>query len=192
MHDPFGVILAGGQGRRIGGSKATVDLGGRPLISYPLAALRAALSDVAVLAKPDTELPALPGVTVWVEPAAPQHPLLGITEALALAGGRAVLVCAVDLPFVTPALISAIADADLGSAPAVIVAHGDQIQPLLGCYEPAARPLLAGALDRPVRDAVAAIGPRLLQVEDPQLLFNVNSPSDLLQASAMLDRTTRT
>jgi hypothetical protein len=30
MHDPSAVILAGGAGRRIGGRKAFVELGGRP------------------------------------------------------------------------------------------------------------------------------------------------------------------
>ena len=36
---PIGVVLAGGSGRRIGGSKAIVKLRGQPLITYPLAAL---------------------------------------------------------------------------------------------------------------------------------------------------------
>ena len=62
----MGVVLAGGLGTRIGGSKATVGLGGRPLISYPLDALGAVLDDVVVLAKADTELPSLPGMTVWI------------------------------------------------------------------------------------------------------------------------------
>ena len=31
-------VLAGGRGSRIGGDKALVQLGGRPLIAYPLAA----------------------------------------------------------------------------------------------------------------------------------------------------------
>ena len=84
---PIGVILAGGLGQRIGGAKAVVELGGRPLIAYPLAALAAALSDVAVIAKADTELPMLPGITVWIEPDAPRHPLLGIAEALAACRG---------------------------------------------------------------------------------------------------------
>jgi hypothetical protein len=38
-----------------------------------------------------------------------------------------------------------------------------------------------------VRRAIAAIAARQLDV-DPQVLFNVNSPDDLLQAAAMLDR----
>ena len=98
---PVGAILAGGGGRRIGGDKAIVELPGRPLICYPLEAVREALGQVAVLAKADTELPSLPGVTVWIEPDARRHPLVGITQALALADGRPVLVCAADLPFVS-------------------------------------------------------------------------------------------
>jgi len=39
----IGAVLAGGAGRRLGGSKATVQLGGRPLLAYALGALRGAL-----------------------------------------------------------------------------------------------------------------------------------------------------
>ena len=102
----MGVVLAGGLGRRLGGAKATVELRGRPLICYPLQALAAVLEEVAIIARADTPLPSLPGVTVWIERQAPRHPLHGIVEALGFAGGRPVLVCAVDLPFVTPELVS--------------------------------------------------------------------------------------
>jgi molybdenum cofactor guanylyltransferase len=185
------VILAGGLGTRIGGSKAIVELAGQPLISYPFAALKGALADVAIIAKADTELPRLPGATVWIEPNAPRHPLLGLTEALALAEGRAVLVCASDLPFVTTELIATLAAADPGVAPAVIVGCRGNTQPLLGCYQISALPLLraAGVDDGlSLGDAVAAIGPRLLEIDDEDALFNVNAPDDLLQAAAMLDR----
>ena len=60
------------------------------------------LSQVAILAKAGTSFRPLSGVAVWIEPESPHHPLAGITQALALAGGRPVLVCAGDLPFVTP------------------------------------------------------------------------------------------
>jgi molybdenum cofactor guanylyltransferase len=191
--EPVGVVLAGGLGRRLGGAKATVELRGRPLICYPLEALAAVLEEVAVIAKADTPLPSLPGVTVWIEPQAPRHPLHGIVEALGLAGGRPVLACAADLPFVTPALVSSLAFADPGGAPAVIAASAGEPQPLLGCYRPeAAHPLAAAARDgAPVREAVDALGPRLVEVGDPELLFNVNAPEDLLQAAAILDRRSR-
>jgi molybdopterin-guanine dinucleotide biosynthesis protein A len=187
--EPIGVVLAGGLGRRIGGAKATVELAGRPLISYPLEALAAALQEVAIIAKADTELPSLAGVTVWIEPQTPRHPLVGIVQALALAGGRPVVVCAADLPFVTPALVARLIDEGLRGAPAVIAAHGGETQPLLGYYQPGAADALSAARPGvPLRETVAAIGARLLEVGDPELLFNVNTPDDLLVAAAMLDR----
>jgi molybdopterin-guanine dinucleotide biosynthesis protein A len=183
------VVLAGGSGRRIGGGKARVELCGRPLISYPLKALASVLDEVAVLAKADTALPSLPGVTVWIEPAAPQHPLIGILQALALADGRAVVVCAVDLPFVSAELIAQLAAAEARGAPAVLAADRGAIQPLLGRYEPAAAALLpAPAENVGLVKAVTALGPRLIEVDDPELLFNVNAPEDLLHAAAILDR----
>ncbi len=186
----MGVVLAGGLGRRLGGSKATVELRGRPLICYPLEALAAVLKEVAIIAKADTPLPSLLGVTVWIEPQTPRHPLHGIVEALGLAGGRPVLACAADLPFVTPELVSSLIAADSGGAPAVIAASAGEPQPLLGRYHAsAAQPLAVAAREgAPVRDAVAALGPRLVEVGDPELLFNVNAPEDLLQAAAILDR----
>ena len=44
------------------------------------------------------------------------------------------------------------------------------------------------AAEGPLRSEVAAIGPRLLEVEDRSAFFNVNTPEDLLVAEAILDR----
>jgi molybdopterin-guanine dinucleotide biosynthesis protein A len=185
----IGAILAGGGGRRMGGAKATVHLHGRPLISYALESVWRALGSAVVVAKSDTELPTLPGITVWVEPDEPSHPLLGLRYALEMADGRPVLVCAADLPFVTPRLIGELAQG-ARRAPALIAASGGQIQPLLGWYHPRVLDTLRDFdpdSAAPAREVVSALGPRLLDV-DPELLFNVNTPSDLLQASAMMDQ----
>ncbi|HEY2160168.1 MAG TPA: molybdenum cofactor guanylyltransferase [Solirubrobacteraceae bacterium] len=188
---PIGVILAGGDGTRIGGSKAIVNLRGRPLISYPLEAMWRAMGSVAIVAKIDTQLPSVAGVTVWIEPDEPRHPLAGIVHALWLADGRPVVVCPVDLPFVTAGLIRRVAQTEWGHAGAVIASLGGRTQPLLGCYQPEALAPLTSRLERsevPVREAVAALDPVLFEVEDADELFNINSPDDLLQASAMLGR----
>jgi len=175
----------------MGGAKLTVALRGRPLIEYPLAALRTVLDDVAVIAKPDVELPALQGVMLWIEPEEPRHPLVGIVEALGLAAGRPVLVCPADLPCVTPSLVAGICQTSAEDAPAVIARHAGETQPLLGLYQPVAAALLADAARRaeaPVRASVDAIGPRHFEVRDAEELFNVNSPEDLLVARSILDR----
>ncbi len=188
MREPVGVILAGGLGRRIGGSKATVQLAGRPLISYPLATLRDVLSRVAVLAKADTELPSMPGVTVWIEPDREHHPLVGIVRGLGLAEGRSVLVCAVDLPFVSSVTVRRLASGLGGGALASVATYGGDLQPLLGCYAAGAAPLLFEALaaGAPAREAAAALDPVLVEIGDERELFNVNAPEDVLTAVTML------
>jgi molybdopterin-guanine dinucleotide biosynthesis protein A len=186
-----GVVLAGGAGRRIGGSKALATLNRRALISYPLEAVWRALGNVTIVAKPDTALPSVLGAEVWIEPQEPRHPLTGIAHAISLAGGRPVLICASDMPLVTPELIGAIAHADPRGAPAVVASSGGEIQPLLACYRPSALAPLTEAAQDPgirLRSAVEALNPARYEVEDAECLFNVNSPDELLQAAAMLDR----
>jgi molybdopterin-guanine dinucleotide biosynthesis protein A len=182
------VVLAGGGGRRIGGDKAAAMLAGRPLISYPLAALQAVLAEVVVVAKAATKLPPLDGVEVWLEPELPQHPLIGIVEALRQAHGRAVLVCACDMPLLDAATVTALAASDPRGRAAVVASTADGLQPLLGCYFADALELLAAAADAakaPLREIVAQLQPRLLEVS-AEALFNVNSPEDLASAEAAL------
>jgi len=200
--DPIGVVLAGGAGRRIGGEKAVVELHGTPLVCYPLRALQAVLAEVVVVAKQGTELPPLPGVPIWIEPAEPRHPLAGVVHALEGAGAasgitgmaREILVSAGDLPFVGPDLVERLAHVDAGGAPAVVPRAGGRLQPLLARYGPAAYAALAEALRQDplpsVTDAVSALRPRVLDIEDEQAFFNVNVPEDLLTAAGLLDRGT--
>lgn len=202
----LGAVLAGGRGARLGGEKAWVELGGRPLYSYPLAAIEAAGLDPVVCVKRAQELPPLPSrgsfvvseatkeprdqVSVLREPDEPRHPLCGIVAALRV--GRPVVVVACDMPFVTPDLIAFLAAA---TEPLVVPLIGDRLQPLLARYVPALLPELEAALMReePLTRTVEALRPRLLDEEelsrfgDPhRLLFNVNDPGDLREAERLL------
>ncbi len=204
----LGAVLAGGRGSRLGGAKPTAVLAGRPLISYPLAALAAAGIDAFVVAKPETELRGRPlarlpglkttaagapgqrttalavGVEVITEPATPTHPLAGIVAALRHAG-RPLVVLGCDFPFAPPALLRALAEAP---EPLVVPAPAGDPQPLVARWSPELLPRLEGALAReePLRRTVAALSPRLLdgselaQFADPsRAFFNVNTPADL-------------
>jgi molybdopterin-guanine dinucleotide biosynthesis protein A len=187
----LGVVLAGGRGERIGGGKAAVDLGGRPLASYPLDAMAAAGLEAVVCAKPGEELPAL-AAPVLVEPAEPRHPLCGVLAALEAGKGRAVVVAACDLPFVPPPLLAFLAGA---REPLVVPAVGGRLHPLLARYDPALLPDLEAALEReePLTRTVERLRPRLLAEDelarfgDPgRILFNVNDRDDLRRAEALL------
>ncbi len=184
--EPIGAVLAGGRSRRMGGSKATADLGGRPLVAWPLEALRAVLDEVVVVAKRSTALPPL-DVPVWLEPDEPRHPRAGIVHALERANGRAVLACAVDLPLVTPLLVRTIAHAE--GVVAVVPRAGGRLQPLMARYEPAG--LAAGGAapaDEPLTATVEALDPRVLEIADDEAFTNANTPEELAEIAQGIAR----
>jgi molybdopterin-guanine dinucleotide biosynthesis protein A len=181
---PIGVVLAGGAGRRLGGAKAAARLGGRSLAQWVAEALGGVVGEVVLAARTDTPLPPL-GLPVWREPVdGPVHPLAGIASALGRAGGRDVLVCAVDLPFVDAPLLRGL----LGAGGEIAVADG---QPLVGRYGAAVGPALSAAAGSgaPVRRVVGSLGATVVAVPDAErTLFNVNTPEDLACAEGMLRR----
>lgn len=186
---PIGAVLAGGRATRLGGDKVRVGLAGRPLIAWPLAALRAALEDVVVVTKAAIALPDLPGVEVWTEPDEPSHPRAGIVHALERADGRAVLACAADMPLVTPDLVRRLASELAEGAPAVVPRAGGRLQPLLARYEPAAlASLRAGRPGASLVEAVGALKPRVLDLPDARPFLNVNTREDLAAAAQELAR----
>lgn len=191
---PLGVVLAGGRGVRLGGAKGMAPLAGRPLLSYPLAALAGAGIEHWVVAKPGSELPELAGARLLVEPPAPHHPLCGIVAALRAVPGRAVVAVPCDMPFLAPELLELLAGAP---EPLVVLSAGGLMQPLPGRYAAALLPALEAALERgePLRRTVESLAARvvgggeLARFGDPRrLLLNVNDGEGLREAEALLDR----
>jgi molybdopterin-guanine dinucleotide biosynthesis protein A len=182
----IGAVLAGGSGSRLGAdSKPAAELAGRPLVSYPLAALSAVCERVAVVCKPDTKLPELDGVERWEEPAEPRHPLVGIVHALERAGGP-VLVCAADMPFVTVAACESLLGAVGGGRPAVVAVAEGVLQPVFGLYAPAALATLRAAPQgTSLTETVEALDPARVALP-PALVQSVNTPEDLAAAAALL------
>jgi molybdopterin-guanine dinucleotide biosynthesis protein A len=188
--DPIVAILAGGRSRRMGRPKPTVELGGRPLISYPLAVARGAGLEAWIVAKRETELPSS-DCRLLREPDEPHHPLLGVVTALQAARPAPVVALAADMPFVTAELLRELATR---SSNAAIEAEG-RLQPLLARYdaaalEPLERALAAGDA---ATAALAGLEPEVIgeaglrRFGDPSLLcFNVNSPADLERAEPLL------
>jgi molybdenum cofactor guanylyltransferase len=173
----------------MGEAKAVVRLAGRPLVSYPLAALEAAGLEPLVVAKERSQLTAL-GCPVVEEPAAPSHPLCGVVAALR-ATGRPVLVVGCDMPFLTAPLLAWLAGLD-GPAVAEV---GGRMQPLPARYDQGHVGELEAALagGRAMHDALASLQPRIVRETELErfgvpetLLFNVNDASDLAAAEQAL------
>lgn len=189
-------MLAGGAGRRLGSaaasgargpgapSKAAAELVGRPLVAYPLAALAEVCARLAVICKRATVLPAIGAAERWEEPDEPRHPLTGIVHALERAKAP-VLVCAGDMPFVTPRVLRALLDSP-ADPPAAVAATDRGLEPLLALYRPAALPWLhAAPPGEALKATVAELDPVLVPVAE-RLARSVNTPADLATAEAEL------
>ncbi len=177
-----GALLAGGSGRRMKGAKPTAELSGKPLIAWPAAALGEICDKVAVVCKADTKLPDLDGVERWDEPDEPRHPLTGVIHALEQAGGP-VLVCAADMPFVTPDACQTLIERgrEGGGHAAVAVTEG-RLQPVFGIYVPSALELLREADDGVALSAtVESLDPVRVALPPP-LIRSVNTPEELAEA----------
>ena len=182
-------ILAGGAGSRMGEPKATVDLAGRPLLAYAVAAARAAGLAPFVVAKEGTELPEL-DCSLLIEPDAPRHPLTGIVAALEHAG-TPIVVLACDAPLVPPDLLAALASARSPLA----MPEDPRPQPLVARYSPSLLDRLRAArdADRPLVEVCESIGglrlgeSRLELLGDPEEMFaNANEPADLERLEGVL------
>jgi molybdopterin-guanine dinucleotide biosynthesis protein A len=171
----------------MGGSKVAATLGGRPLASYPVAVLAEVCERVALVCKPDTELPEIPGAERWDEPAEPQHPVTGIAHALEHAGAP-ILVCAADMPFVTPAACQSLMEAagGAGAVDAAVAVAAGVVQPTFALYAPTALDAMREAEPgAPLTETVAKLETVRVALP-PRLVRSVNTPEELAEAEAEL------
>lgn len=173
----IGAVLAGGSSTRMGRPKASLRIGGETLLARAVGVLASRIDEVIVCGGPEA-----PRGTVLVPDVVESAgPLAGIEAALAYGDGRDILVLAVDLPLVTPAVIDHLLGPLLAGQ--ARVARGDgRVQPLLGAYSADLLGLVRAhrmSDDRSVMGLVRAV-PHLTLVDvDPGSLINVNSPADL-------------
>lgn len=189
----FGVILAGGQGRRMGGAdKGLLSLAGRPLVAHVLDRLEPQVERVAISANGAAGRFGF-GVPVLADDLG-AGPLAGICAALDWAtplGATAVLSVPVDAPFLPgdlcPRLCLAAEGAPGGLA---IAAAAGRDHPTFGLWPvtllPALRAFLASGAKPKVMDFARAHGAALAPFADGAAFANLNTPEDLAQAEALL------
>lgn len=189
----FGVILAGGEGQRMGGvDKAFVQLADRPLIAHVLDRLEPQVERVLISANGDASRFAGLGCQV-VPDATPQGPLSGVLSALSAAaklGATHVVSSPVDTPFLpgdlVPQLLLA-AESDPEGLAFAADATGDHPATALWPVglAPALADFLASGEAKVTRFTSAHKAARAL-FPDPRAFLNLNTPDDVSAAEAML------
>jgi len=189
-----GIVLAGGASRRMGTAKAGLLLDGRTFLEHALAALADGGADALVVvtgAAPASVIAALPAareVAVVQNPAPERGQLSSLKVALEHVAATwpevtTAVVELVDHPAVQPATVRALLDAARArpSCPIVVPVHrGERGHPVLfarGVWHE----LLATDDDLGARAVVRADPSRvaLVDVDDPGILVDVDTPADL-------------
>jgi molybdenum cofactor guanylyltransferase len=127
-----GVVLAGGEGRRLGGVvKPAITVGGRQLLDVAVDAVAGAHATVVVGAR----LPTSRAVTWIREEPAGGGPVAGLSAALAVLHSPYTVVLAADLPFITAAAVDQLVAAGRAAVAVIAVDEDGHDQPLIGCYD---------------------------------------------------------
>ncbi|MFC0341905.1 molybdenum cofactor guanylyltransferase MobA [Paracoccus niistensis] len=175
-----GIVLAGGQSRRMGGGdKGLLDLGGRPLIAHVIERLGCVC---AISANGDPArfagfgLPVLPdSLPDW------PGPLAGVLAGMDWAAGQGIpriVTAAADTPFFPRDLAARLGAAE---APVVMAISGGD-HPAFAMWEVSLRDDLRAALvsgTRRMRDWMDAQGAVRVEIPGDDPFFNINTPADL-------------
>jgi molybdopterin-guanine dinucleotide biosynthesis protein A len=185
-----GVVLCGGQSRRMGRPKAWLPFAGELMLPRVVRLLGEVVSPLVVVAAPDQDVPPLPpAVAVVRDEERGRGPLQGLAAGLAALRGRAdaAYLSSCDVPFLRPAFVRRLIDL-LGEHQVCVPRVGDYFHPLAAVYrleaEEAAQRLLAADRLRPafLFEAVPTrvVGPEELTDVDPtfQTLRNLNTPEE--------------
>ncbi len=190
-----GIVLAGGQSRRLGRDKSLLEIEGQPLLARTVHTLSALSHDLIVVTNAPERYASL-GLRVRF--VADERPgvgsLMGVYSGLKAARHPHALVVACDMPFLNPALLRYLLALTDGYE--VVIPRLDGLpEPLHAVYSQACLPAMERVLRRGQRQIIAFFDQvRVRWVEksefaplDPQGLsfFNINTPQDWARVQAM-------
>jgi len=186
-----GIILAGGQSRRMGRDKALIDFQGRPIIVQAMAALRELTDDLVVVSNRSDvygPLGAPWGAHVAADYDPPCGPLGGIAAGLQAMEAELAIVVACDMPFLEVRLLRWLID-QVDGYDAVVPRTGDEYEPLHAVYRRTCANPIVQRLEQGDRRVISffadvrvhAIEEAAWRVIDPagRSMVNLNTPGDL-------------
>ncbi len=179
-----GVILAGGESRRMGRPKGLLPIGDATLIETVVARMREACATVLLVTNTPETYRQL-GIPMVSDALPDRRSLVGIYTGLLHTNGPA-FVCACDMPFLNPGLIRHLG-ALIEGVDAVIPRHDGEYEPLHAVYTPACLDPIRRCLARGDRNTgfLPEVRVRVVDAEeirrfDPHLrsFVNINTPED--------------
>ena len=193
------IILAGGGSRRFGSHKALAEWRGKRLVDHVAERIGSMGNITILVTNPLPEEPDWPGdKVVYDDRSKPAGPLRGIVRGLAECSADWAWVVSCDTPLVSRELLREMrSEAHPGDIAVTPVWRGLR-QPLVACWEKAARSALAEVLSSGEHSPGAALdglGCKLFSEErcrefdpDGRSFFNVNTPEDLVELDRLFKK----
>lgn len=193
-----GVVLAGGESRRMGRDKALLPVEDTVLLAWVARRLAVVCSPVVIVTRPNLAR-GVPGFAVVEDRSPGAGPLAGLHAGLEAVPTEYAAVVSCDLPLLDPGVVAAIAERRRGWDAVVPVVAG-RAQPLHAVYRRRVAELAEHLLRQGTRSLRALLEHRDLRVRwldeadlrpiDPDLssFTNVNTPEDYERSLARLKR----
>jgi len=200
MFKATGIILAGGQSRRMNGrDKAQLVIETRALIEHKVERFREWFAEVLIVCGRGRRYD-YPGAKMVFDEQEGLGPLMGLYSGLQAGGYERNLVTACDMPFDNYQLARLLMKAAPESDIVVPVINGYR-EPMLAVYNKNVLPAVKRSLNAGQRKMVSfyerlnvrEIAEAEIKTVDPELLsfLNVNTPTDLVRAKKIADRQSR-
>ena len=189
----WGLVLAGGRSRRMGGDKGRLEFHGLAQVVWLHRQLDEVCEQayVSVSAEQQDAEP-YAGLPTITDQDSDGGPAVGLLSAWRRFPDVAWLAVAVDMPFVDAETVRSLIDKRHAEALATAFQHADgTLEPLCTVWEPAAGPVLAERVaggDRSLRRLLETAGIQGLEPPDGGALVNVNSPAEVERARRELQR----
>lgn len=183
MARPSGLILAGGEGRRMGGrDKGLVELRGRALVDWVIERVQPQVSELFISANRNLDEYGKRGVPVLPDPLPGfQGPLVGMLAGLAAAREAWLLVVPCDVPHL-PEDLAARLMREVGEAPAAFAKDEARSHPAVALIHRTCLPQLQTYLDaggRSVKGFLAAVRARAVCFPNAHAFKNLNETAQL-------------
>lgn len=186
-----GIVLCGGQSRRMGASKADLVMDGETLLARTIRIVRSVADPVIVAAAPEQVLPSLPVAVQVVRDSQPHRgPLHAFVEALDRLSDHIewTYLVGCDMPFLTGELLRSLANQPR-NADAIVPFIEARWHPLAGLYRRSTKLIAERLLNdgRPrMLDLLDSIRVMPVVDLDARCLCNVNTPEEF--AGALRER----
>jgi FdhD protein len=182
-----GVILAGGESRRMGRNKALLEVDGSPIITRIYRTMASLFHEVIVVTNSPQEYEFLPCRKVPdIYPGCGS--MAGLHSALVHSNTAHTFVTACDLPFLDAATVRSLCAIDAGDCDAVVPVNDGGLEPLHALYGTACKDTFEKAIQQGERKIVAILATmNIRQVSGDELLnpvgqvssfMNVNTPEE--------------